>query len=735
MNGRIAWRTAVVSALLMAGCGTADVTSQGTSTSGAGDPGFASQGVSLTQTVPSAEVSAASASAAAAPVGNALIAAPGAPPTFPMAIPRLRGPRPVELPSLFEPIPPTAVDTGGIAGSAAGPVRLSAASPAPRAPSLLSSFAGLLDDGRVIPPDTMGAAGPNHLVSFLNSEVGFFEKTGPLPPAGTRLNPGTSLRDFWLPLISANNLPDNAIRPKVFDPKVIYDPGSGRFIAVTLDGRLTTDITTDNSSWVLLAVSNTTDPTAGWSTWALQADNTGVTWADFPGLGVDNNNVYVTANLFTAGNGFRGSKVFRVQKPQLLTLPQATTLSWTEFTDPGLFTLQPAQAFGAVTTGYFLTEGDTAIAIGDKPFLHDLRVFAITGSSPVPSFLGTVEVTPYPAVLTTAFPSLPVAPQRQIDTGDTRILNVVYRNGHLYATHNVSDIANTKTEVAWYEIVPSSPPTLAQQGRVSHGSRFYYYPSIAVNVNGDIALGFSGSDNTAPAEYPGAYYTSRQNSDPPGFTQTVGLLKAGLGPYFKTGQGGTDNRWGDFSATVVDPSDDLTFWTLQEYAQTDNQWGTWWGSFRIADIIGPDNVVATLLDNLTVRLTWNDRATNENSYVLERKAGAGGTFLLLATLSPNSTSYMDNSGLALGTSYFYRVGAVSANSTAYSSEVQVVTPALPSSGGDGGGCLSITRSGGEPPFAASLASVGILLLPACALALRRVFRRRQETVPIRHPPC
>ena len=693
MNPRITWCTAVISALLMAGCGTADVPSQGTSTSGAGDPGVVSYGVSLMQAVPSAEVSAASASAAAAArVVDAQIAAPYAAPTLPRAIPRLRGPRLVLMPSLFEPIPPTAVDTGGIAGSTA--------SLAPRAPALLDDFKGLVADGTVVPPDTMGAAGPNHLVSFLNSEVGFFSKT-----TGARLNPGVSLLDFWSPLISENLLPTN-----VFDPKVLYDPGSSRFIAMTLDGRLPID-----NSWVLLAVSLSSDPRAGWNTWALSVDDTGATWADFPGLGVDENNIYITANLFTADDFFSQSKVWRIPKPQLLTLPRATTLSWTEFFHSS-FNLQPAHAFGLAPAGYFLTEADST---------KFLRVLQIAGTPPMLSSLGTVEVLPYPNVLS----RLPVAPQTQIDTGDTRILNVVHRNGRLYATHTVSNGTNTKTEVAWYEIVPSSPPTLAQQGRVSHESRFYYYPSIAVNVNGDIALGFSGS---SPTEFPGGYYTARLNTDPPGTTQPVELLKSGEAPYFETGTG-NDNRWGDFSATVVDPTDNLTFWTLQEYAQTDDQWGTWWGSFRIIDIIAPDNVVATLQDNLAVRLTWNDRANNDINYVVERKTGTGGTFAVLTSLPENSTSYTDNSGLSPGVTYFYRVGAVSATSTGYSGEVQVATPALPSSGG--GGCLSITRSGAEAPFATSLFSAAILLLPACAPGLRRFSLRFARKPGFRHPAC
>jgi len=79
-------------------------------------------------------------------------------------------------------------------------------------------------------------------------------------------------------------------------------------------------------------------------------------------------------------------------------------------------------------------------------------------------------------------------------------------------------------------------------------------------------------------------------------------------------------------------------------------------------------------------------------------------------------------------------GANSAQGTVYIT----VTAALPSDtggGGGGGGCLSIARSGGEAPFGTSLFSLGILLLPSCALGLRRFFRRRERTVPVRHPPC
>src|SRR5262249_55390489 len=36
---------------------------------------------------------------------------------------------------------------------------------------------------------------------------------------------------------------------------------------------------------------------------------------------------------------------------------------------------------------------------------------------------------------------------------------------------------------------------------------------------------------------------------------------------------GNPKRWGDYSQTVVDPTDNQTFWTFQEYANATNSWG------------------------------------------------------------------------------------------------------------------------------------------------------------------
>jgi hypothetical protein len=577
----------------------------------------------------------------------------------------------------------------------------------------------------------MGAAGPNHLVSILNSDFGVFDKT-----TGAELRK-MPLESFWESLGTAAGEPAHF----PFDPKILYDQHSGRFVAITLGG------TSAQNSWVMIAVSSTSNPLDNWVKWAIDADRDNDVqqfdnWADFPGLGVDAFNVYVTANMFSGAGDGQYSKVWVIPKAQLSA--GSNPITWFEFRDfLGFdFTMQPAHTFGTPGAEYFLFEGS----------VNRLGVAWMDNVSGTPVWHSPVQVpvTPYTS---TSF--LPGAPQlgdaNTIDTSDTRLLNVVYRNGSLWAVHTVQG-PTAKTEVAWYRISPGAGAVLSQ-GRISDPARWYYYPSIAVNKDNVAAVGFSGSSAT---EYAGGYYTLIPPST--GTAEPVTPLKPGETPYYKTGQtmgipgGRTDNRWGDFSATVVDPTDDTSFWTLQEYAMTHDtfidsnnnvvdrsRWGTWWGKFHPSDVLSPTGLTATLDNTAQVILRWTDLATNETGYLVERKVGAAGTFGILTSppLPPNRVTYTDNVGLVAGTTYFYRVGAVGSSGTSYSNEASVTIPGPPASSDDGGGggCQTISRPGSEQPVAASLFSVGILLLPAFALGLRRFFRRQERTVPIRHPLC
>jgi Divergent InlB B-repeat domain len=67
-------------------------------------------------------------------------------------------------------------------------------------------------------------------------------------------------------------------------------------------------------------------------------------------------------------------------------------------------------------------------------------------------------------------------------------------------------------------------------------------------------------------------------------------------------------------------------------------------------------------------LSWTDNANNEDGFRIERKTGTGGTYVAIASLSANASSYIDNN-LPGGTTFCYRVNAYNAvGSSGYSNE-------------------------------------------------------------------
>lgn len=92
------------------------------------------------------------------------------------------------------------------------------------------------------------------------------------------------------------------------------------------------------------------------------------------------------------------------------------------------------------------------------------------------------------------------------------------------------------------------------------------------------------------------------------------------------------------------------------------------------DIAAPTTLTANASGATQVDLTWQDNASNELSYVIERHSGSG-TFVAVAEQSANASSYSDQS-VSADTTYTYRVRAKSG--TVFSeptNTVMVTTPA------------------------------------------------------------
>ena len=114
----------------------------------------------------------------------------------------------------------------------------------------------------------------------------------------------------------------------------------------------------------------------------------------------------------------------------------------------------------------------------------------------------------------------------------------------------------------------------------------------------------------------------------------------------------------------------------------------------ISSLLTPSGLSANALSSTQTVLTWNDNATGEDGYKIERKT-LGGGFAEIAETGAKATTVTD-SGLNPSTEYTYRVRAFNSIPVAslYSNEVSVTTFSAPSptptptpaSGGGGGGC-------------------------------------------------
>ena len=154
-----------------------------------------------------------------------------------------------------------------------------------------------------VPPDPIGAAGPNHVVAVVNTSIFW----------ATKANTGRteqSLRSFFISL-------DPSVG--IFDPKVIYDQYANRFVVVALeeaDNGSVNDPT--NTSRILLAVSSTNDPNGTWYYDAIEAKTVidgNQHWADYPCFSVDKDVIYVDVSMFQfVSNSYGGARLWIIQK-------------------------------------------------------------------------------------------------------------------------------------------------------------------------------------------------------------------------------------------------------------------------------------------------------------------------------------------------------------------------------------------------------------------------------------
>lgn len=474
--------------------------------------------------------------------------------------------------------PVSVLSPGGIES----PTSPFAASPIPS-----SSFMGLDDIPMVdssyiiIPPDVGGAVGPTKIMSGLNNNYRIFSKSD-----GSVISTvGTAT--FWAPSgeTALNGLTD---------PRTLYDPYNGRWIAVM-------QTVTTRAGNILVGVSQTSDPSGNWNLYRFA---TGVT-IDFPTVGFNKNWIAVSINGYSNAGSFQRGITLVVNYP----LARAGTGSGVIITQANgtHFCSAPCATYSASAETLYVV---THLSSSGATYALD----TITGTSSAPVYTGGGTQTrtgggwvqPGGQLLPQSVPNSGASnctPPCVIEVQDSQIRSApVYRNGFIYHTQTIGlpSTGLTHTGVQWTKLsVPAGG--FVDGGRIddptatsTNGGKWYAFPHIAVNSVGDFMMGYS---QFSSAQHPSAGYSMHLAADPSGTIRDPVIYMPGEDYYHKDFGSGR-NRWGDFSQAQVDPSDDRSLWTVQEYAKArvntndgatgsnGSRWSTYW-----ANVAGPPPTV------------------------------------------------------------------------------------------------------------------------------------------------
>jgi hypothetical protein len=436
------------------------------------------------------------------------------------------------------------------------------------APATVSNFDGLdfANWGAGHPPDTNGDVGPTYYVQTINTSIGIYDKSD-----------GTRVTAFVFDdLMKQGNFGNVCDTENFGDPVVLYDTFEDRWVITDFAFKLLAGAVVP-PALQCFAVSKTGDPVSGG--WNFYSIETLGGLGDYPKLGVWPDGIYMSANMFNyaAGGSFQNPRVWAFNKAQMYA--GASMVQVVSFDAPAAdFTLLPSNARlqagtpPAGTPNYFVSTWEFLNALTVYKFHVDWdRISLSTFTGPeIP-----IAATSWPSA---SVPNAPSLGGNSLDVLQIRaMMQSQYSNiagvESLWATHTVRR-ANATGFAAprWYQLNVTGgtvAPTIPQAATWDPDAAnviHRFMPSLAVDRNGDMALGYSTSSSTTK---PAVKYAGRLASDPLNtFSQTEQLLIQGAGTQTGNCGGAACARWGDYSAMSLDP-DGCAFWYTNMYYAAD----------------------------------------------------------------------------------------------------------------------------------------------------------------------
>jgi hypothetical protein len=487
--------------------------------------------------------------------------------------------------------------------------------------SPVNSFDGIVQDPTTAPQemDPNGAIGTKQFMEYVNTEYQAYDKTTFQPVWSAPQQIGTPWKSplNTTEIEKCDGTPDGTGQQSGIqsDTVINFDRLESRWV-------IAAKATFANHYYFCIAVSATDDLASnpGWYAYFFSLDSVlgenaqnHYYFPDWPKLGTWPDSYYATMDLQDLDNGFAEVGV------AICAFDRASMLAGAALSNSQMACLTPTVSLdkeSGTYLGHSLipadVDGTTPPAAGRDEFMVSIENPSISNNlntsasinlwdflpmnwaATTPTLtlnaLTTLPVTSYtpgcydfsgePAE-TNCVPEPPTSIGQEVDSiGDRLMPRLSYRNFGTYESFLVSQTVQgsgtgpnpLQTGISWYEFRDdlTGTPSVYQQGTISPDTLlFRFLPSIAQDKTGNAAVGYSVSDRLTDPGISFSYWNLSTQTDPSEVTILSGTGEevTTAAPYY--------GKWGTYSSMTVDPTDDCTFWYVNEYWPAGNaSWST-----------------------------------------------------------------------------------------------------------------------------------------------------------------
>jgi hypothetical protein len=437
-------------------------------------------------------------------------------------------------------------------------------------PGIIDQFNGKPVGSTGIPLDnTLAVSNDGIIMSAINTSVNILDAEG------------NSLKFRTLSGMTAGQL---GILDRFYDPKVLYDPTTDRFILVFLEGSNSDD------TRIVVGFTQTNDPTGLWNFYAINGNpNGGAKWSDYPIIAHNKEDLYVTVNVLRDNEswqeGFVQSVIWQVNKASgydgdtVLTQNLYSDIMYKNEPVWSICPVQPAIDMDQDNM-YFLSVRPDAES-NDTLLLHEITNTAASGE-------GTHTLTVLKSDQKYGVPPSSFQPTvgYRLQTNDTRVLSAALHEGQIQYVQSTI-VPGTISSGIYHGTVSDVRTTPTVRGRIiSSPTQDYAYPSIAFAGETDrensMMLTFS---HVSEDDFPGtsALFYNFKDGLYDNYSPVV-MVKEG-DDVINSFIADSMERWGDYTDIQPQYNDKGAVWLCGSYGDADRRNNVWIAKVRASNAL------------------------------------------------------------------------------------------------------------------------------------------------------